>query len=379
MHEFTMYNPTKLHFGREALSNLEKAVRSFGKRVLFVYGKGSIMKSGVHSQILDLLNESEAEWFEYGGIKSNPLIEDVDAAAALGRDKNVDMILAVGGGSVIDSAKIISITIPVAHSGWDFYSGKAKPKKAIPLLSVLTLAATGTEMNMFAVIQNEKEKLKLGYGHPLMYPAHSFLNPAFTFSVPPDYTAYGIADLMAHCLENYFGRGRASLTDRFIFAILSEAIEYGPKLMAKPHSYEYREAIMYAATMALNGLTSFGKGRGDWGVHSAGHVLSLLYDIPHGASLTIVYPAWLRFHQQIIAPEIEKLGKSVFGTATADETIQALEDFFRSIGCPVKLPEAGIGSDKKDEIYQAMLHSKVEGVHFKFTPGELEQLLEMMY
>jgi alcohol dehydrogenase YqhD (iron-dependent ADH family) len=379
MQDFTMYNPTTLHFGSEALGHLERTIRKYGKRVLLVFGKGSIMKSGLYFQILDILNEAEAEWFEYSGIKSNPLIEDVDAAAKLAREKNVDMILAVGGGSVIDSAKAISITIPVEHSGWDFFAGKAKPKNAIPMLALLTLAATGTEMNMFAVVQNEKEKLKLGYGHTLMYPAHSFLNPAFTKSVPPNYTAFGIADLMAHCLENYFGLGKASLTDRFIFSILSEAVEYGPKLMAEPERYEYREAIMYAATMALNGLTSFGKGRGDWGVHSAGHVLSLLYDVPHGASLTIVYPAWLKFHQQLIDNKIEKLGNAVFGVSTADETIEALENFFRSIGCPVTLPEAGIGEDKKNEIYQAMLHSNVQGVHFGFSPEELKQLLEMMF
>ena len=155
------------------------------------------------------LNSINAEVFEYGGIKSNPVVEDVDAASRLGRNSNVDVVLAVGGGSVIDSAKIISITIPVSHSAWDFYSGLKRPEKAVPLIAVLTLAATGTEMNPFAVLQNHKSKQKLGWGNPLCFPKHSFLDPGFTVSVPKNYTAYGIADLIAHCLEAYFGKSDA--------------------------------------------------------------------------------------------------------------------------------------------------------------------------
>lgn len=378
MENFVISNPTALHFGKDVIEKLGTAVQSYGKRVLLVYGKESIRKNGIYDQIMRKLTQIGAEVFEYAGIKSNPIVEDVDAAAKKGRENNVDVVLAVGGGSVIDSAKVISIAIPVQHSAWDFYTGKTKPQKAVPLIAVLTLAATGTEMNMFAVVQNHADGKKLGYGHKLMYPVHSFLDPTYTSSVPADYTAFGIADLIAHCLENYFGKGHATLTDRFIFSIISEAIEYAPKVLAEPDNYEYRAAIMYAATAALNGLTSFGKGMGDWGVHSIGHVLSLLYDIPHGASLTIVYPAWLKFHKNELEAEIVNLGKSVFGTQSTDETIAAFEKFFRSIGCPVSLADAGIGSDKKQEILESMKHSNVQGNHQKFTHGQMEQLLDLM-
>ena len=177
-----MYNPVKLHFGRGVVKDLGKTVLKYGKRVLLVYGGGSIKKNGIYEQVKDQLKQAGSEVFEYSGIRPNPVIDDVDAAAALGRAKQVEVVLAVGGGSVIDSAKIISITIPVSHSGWDFIKGKIKPATAVPLISLLTLAATGTEMNRFAVVQNNQTKEKLGYGDPLTYPRESFLDPAFTIS-----------------------------------------------------------------------------------------------------------------------------------------------------------------------------------------------------
>jgi alcohol dehydrogenase YqhD (iron-dependent ADH family) len=378
MENFTIYNPTTLHFGKDVIQKLANVTKAYGQRVLLVYGRESIKKNGIYDQVMAQLKSAGAEVFEYSGIKPNPIVEDVDAAAKLGRENNVDIVLAVGGGSVIDSAKVISIAIPVQHSAWDFYSDKAKPQQAVPLIAVLTLAATGTEMNMFAVIQNHKEGRKKGYGHKLMYPAHSFLDPAYTYSVPADYTAYGIADLIAHCLENYFGKGKATLTDHFIFSIISDAIEYAPKVLAEPNNYENRAAIMYAATAALNGLTSFGKGMGEWGVHSVGHVLSLLFDIAHGASLTIVYPAWMKFHKNELETEIAHLGKSVFRTQSADEAIAAFEKFFSSNGCPVNLADAGIGSDKKQEILESMKYNKVQGNHQKFTHSQMEELLDLM-
>jgi alcohol dehydrogenase YqhD (iron-dependent ADH family) len=378
MENFTIYNPTTLHFGKDVIQKLANVIKTFGQRVLLVYGRESIKKNGIYDQVMGQLKSAGVEVFEYSGIKSNPIVEDVDAAARLGRENNVDIVLAVGGGSVIDSAKIISIAIPVQHSAWDFYSDKAKPQQAVPLIAVLTLAATGTEMNMFAVVQNHKEGRKSGYGHKLMYPAHSFLDPAYTHSVPADYTAYGIADLIAHCLENYFGKKKATLTDRFIFSIISDAVAFAPRVLTEPNNYENRAAIMYAATAALNGLTSFGKGMGDWGVHSVGHVLSLLFDIAHGASLTIVYPAWMKFHKNELETEIAHLGKSVFGTQSADESIAAFEKFFSNIGCPVSLADAGIGSEKKQDILESMKFNKVQGNHHKFTHGQMEELLDLM-
>jgi alcohol dehydrogenase len=379
MENFIMYNPVKLHFGRGVVENLGEAVSKYGRRVLLVYGGGSIKKNGVYDQVLAQMRKAGLDVFEFQGIKPNPLIEDVDAAAALGREKDIDVILAVGGGSVIDSAKIISITIPVEHTGWDFVKGKAKPKTAVPLVAVLTLAATGSEMNRFAVTQNNKTREKLGFGDMLTYPKESFLDPSYTLSVPADYTSYGITDLVAHALEAYFGDGEATLSDRFVFSIVKEAMEYGPKLMQNLEDYRLREIIMYAATSALNNLTIYGRKYGDWGVHSIGHTLSVLYNIPHGASLSIVYPAWMRFHIHKIPGRIAELGQNLFGVETAAETITRLEEFFKSIQSPVKLSEAGIDIEEKgEEIFRTLEANRAGGNYHKFNAPDYRELIRLM-
>lgn len=375
MDNFTFYNPTTLHFGKGVLEKLPLTLRQYGKKVLLVYGKGSIVKSGLYHRLLAKLKDAGLEVVEFSGIKSNPLVEDVDAAAELGRKENVDMILAVGGGSVIDSAKIISITVPVQHGAWDFYTYRAKPLRAIPLIAVLTLAATGTEMNPFAVLQNNKTGKKDGYRSDLIFPMHSFLDPELTYTVSPSYTAYGIADLIAHCLENYFGKSECTLTDKIIFSIIKDAIEWSPRLMANPEDYEARAAIMYDATMALNLITSNGKGGGDWGVHSLGHVLSLLFDVPHGASLSIIYPGWLKVVSDRAAGPILKFGAEVFGTEDVESTIAALKAFFSQIGSPTSLKEMEIGPEKHDEILNHWIRNRAEGTHYKFSKEEYLVLL----
>jgi len=378
MENFIFYNPTSLHFGKGVLDKLSETISIYGKKVLLVYGKGSLKHSGLYEKITSQLKDAGLEIVEYSGIKSNPGVEDVDAAAELGRSENVDVILAVGGGSVIDSAKIISITIPVNHSAWNFYTYRAKPVTALPLIAVLTLAATGTEMNPFAVLQNQKTGHKDGYRSNLIFPRHSFLDPEVTYSVPANYTAYGIADLIAHCLENYFGKGDCSLSDRFIFSIINDAIEWGPKLMNNLNNYEERAAIMYDATMALNLLTSNGKLGGDWGVHGLGHILSLLYEVPHGASLSIVFPAWMKVLHHRAGDHIAKLGLNVFGTENSNETIKAFENFFRLIGTPVSLSEVGIGSDKFETIISYWIRNKAGGDNYKLSQDDYQAIIKYM-
>lgn len=379
MENFVLYNPTKLHFGQNVLNDLAKTLGKYGNRGLFIYGKNSIKENGIYAKVISQLKSMNAEVFEYSGIKPNPVVEDVDFAARLGRNYNVDFVLAVGGGSVIDSAKIISITIPVSHSAWDFYSGLKKPSKAIPVIAVQTLAATGTEMNPFAVLQNHKTKQKLGWGNPLCFPKHSFLDPQFTFSVPKDYTAYGIADLIAHCLEAYFGKGEASLSDKIVFSVIREAMVYGPALLNNLKDYALREKILYASTIALNGITLAGRENADWGVHDTGHVISLLFDTPHGASLSIAYPAWLKHMKTRIPEKICELGKALYGVKNPDETIIKTEDFFRSIQCPVRLEEIGIGSEKKQQIMDVMMLNKVSGMNHKLSSDELSVILQYMF
>ncbi|MBC34593.1 MAG: NADH-dependent alcohol dehydrogenase [Bacteroidetes bacterium] len=379
MENFIAYNPTKLHFGKGVMDQLGKAIQEYGKKVLLIYGGGSIKRNGIYDKAVEQLKSIGVEVFEYSGIKPNPIIEDVDEAAKLGRDNDVDVILAVGGGSVIDSAKIISITIPVQHSGWDFYAGKAKPQTAIPLISVLTLAATGTEMNPFAVVQNKETQQKLGYGHDLLYNKHSFLDPENTYTVPRDYTAYGIADLIAHCLEAYFGGGEATLSDKIVFAILKDAMEYGEALLDDLENYDLRANIMYDATMALNKITMHGRTSGDWGVHTIGHCLSMLYDTAHGASLTIASPAWMKYHKDIIPERIAFLGKNVFDVDGVDETIKAFEDYYKRIECPIRFSEIAEAGQTKDEVLTLMNQNKVQGMCHALNDDARTQILDLFW
>jgi len=377
MENFISHNPTSLHFGKGVIETIGRTVKPLGSKVLLVYGKGSVKRSGLYDRIITQLNQAGATIFEYDGIQPNPLVEDVDKAATIGRENNVDYILAVGGGSVIDSAKIISITIPVTHSAWKFYEYKAKPAKAVPLIAVLTLAATGTEMNPFAVLQNPETGRKDGYGSPLCFPVHSFLDPEVTYTVPADYTAYGIADLIAHCFENFFSVSECSLSDRFITAIIADAMEWGPKLMDNLHGYDERAAIMYDATMALNTMTGNGKGGGDWGVHGMGHILSLLHDVPHGASLSIIFPAWMKHLNKKAEKQISRLGTLLFGNGDVQNTILRFEEFFTRIGSPIRLSQVGIGEEKFEEIIQLMIRNKVEGRSYKLVEDDYRKIMDL--
>jgi alcohol dehydrogenase YqhD (iron-dependent ADH family) len=377
MENFEYFNPTKLYFGNKVVEKLGKDASSLGKRALMVYGKGSIKFNGIYDQVVDQLKQAGISWVEYPGIRPNPIIEDVDAAAALARKENVDIILAVGGGSVVDSAKFISIAVPQQGPAWDLVKGRTRPKSGIPLMAVLTLAATGSEMNKFAVVQNNASNEKLGFGHDLLYPRFSYLDPNYTLSVPKNYTAYGIVDLIAHCLEAYFGKGDASLSDRFVYAIIREAMDYGPALLEEPGDYDLRAKIMYAATNALNNLTAYGRESGDWGVHSIGHIFSILYDVPHGASLSIAYPAWLKLQQERIPSRIAELGKNLFGTTGAMDTISELESFFDAIGSPVRLAPLGISPNEREKILKVMAQNEVSGAHHGLSLQDHEKIIDL--
>jgi hypothetical protein len=379
MENFKIDNPTILHFGKDVTNELGETIKLYGKKVLIIYGGGSIKTNGIYDTVIHQLNLIDAEYVEYSGIKSNPIVEDVNAAAEIGKAFQPDLILAVGGGSVIDSAKVISLAIPCAESAWRIMLGMVKPTSAIPIITILTLAATGTEMNAIAVIQNDATHKKLPIRSELIYPKHSFLDPQNTFTVPRDYTAYGVADLIAHALEAYFGAGNATLSDRFVFSIIHEAMDNGPALLDDLRNYDLRARIMYAATQALNGLTLYGRVSGEWGVHSLGHILSLMYDVPHGASLTIVYPAWLKYHKEEIAERILLLGKVLFNVNGVDETIFELESFFRKIECPIRMKDIDLGEDKREEMIEMMIKNKVNGACQKLNPNDITALVDLMY
>ncbi len=379
MDNFIAYNPTKLHFGRGVVNDLGRYASELGKKALLVYGGGSVLRNGSYQDTRSQLEQQGIEITEYKGIKPNPVVDAVEEAAKMGREVGVEMVVAVGGGSVIDSAKIIAMCIANPYDPWNVMLGKHNPSEALPLIAVLTLAATGTEMNGVAVLQNLETKEKIGFRHELMYPVHSFLDPAYTQSVPANYTAYGIVDLIAHCLEAWFGKGDATLSDRFVISIIQEGMKYGPALMNDLTNYKLRAKIMWAATNALNNMTMYARSSGDWGVHALGHTLSFLYDTPHGASLSIIYPAWMRVMRNRTKERILQLGEALFGVSTVEDTIAEFKTLFISLGSPVTCQEEGIEETKREEILTLMNQNRAGGLHHKLTNEERTEVLSYVF
>lgn len=377
MENFKLYNPTVLHFGENVVDKLSSKIKKYGNKVLFVLGKGSVIKHGYYDIVTKHLEENNIEHIDFKGIKPNPGIEDVNDAIKIGIENNVELVLALGGGSAIDSAKIIALCIKENLNAWDVVKGKIEPKEALPIITILTIAATGTEMNHFAVIQNKKTKEKVGFRNELMYPKHSFLDPKFTYSVPTNYTAFGIVDIIAHSLENYFGEGDSPLSDRFSASIIIETMNFAPLVLKEANNYEYRANMMLQSTYALNGTLASGKISGDWGVHAIGHTLSVLYDIPHGASLSIAYPAWLKLMKSKIPERIKTISKLIFNIEDIDLFIEKLETFFTSINSPINLFEAKIYEDKKEDIVNLMTRNKISGYNYKFN--EYDEIVNLMF
>lgn len=378
MENFSIYNPTRLHFGTGVTAKLGERTSIYGKKALLVTGKGSVKKYGYFDIVMKQLTGAGIEVVEFSGIKPNPVIEDVRAATALCKEQDIDVIVALGGGSAIDSAKVISVAAVSDEDAWDIMKYKVKTTSALPLICILTLAATGTEMNGGAVVQNHETGEKIGFVSELMYPRESFLDPSFTVTVPRNYTAYGIVDLIAHCLENYFGAGEPEVIDQFTFSIIKDAMKYGPLLLDKLEDVELRAKILLDSTLALNGITRYAKKNGDWGVHGIGHELSLLYDLPHGATLSIAYIAWLKLHAGRCPERIIKLGRNLFGVDTVDDTIAGLESFFRSIHSPVNLKEVSISPEESSVIVGQLHANEVSGGHHRLAPADHTRVVELM-
>lgn len=386
MENFNLYNPTKIIFGKGILNQLGDEAANCGKRALILIGKGSVKRSGLYDKALAALAEKGIESITYEGIRSNPIYQDADAAVAQAKDFGVDMILAIGGGSVIDTAKAIAMGYYHSGSVWDFYERKAQPKQALPLIAVLTLAATGTEMNASTVIQDTENGMKKGYSHRLLYPKVSFLDPTLTYSVPRDYTAYGIVDLMAHAMEVYFSKAENELTSHYIASILKLAIKHGPIALQEPDNYAARAHLLWLSTSAINGTLGVGRGGGDWGVHALEHSLSVLYDLPHGAGLSIVYPAWLRFHQEQIIDKLAFLALSVFDLdkslsdkELANLFILKLEAFYRSIESPVRLQDVRVNASEKERILANFTLNSASGANYPLTEKEHKGILDLMF
>ncbi|MBW7456909.1 iron-containing alcohol dehydrogenase [Paenibacillus sepulcri] len=356
MNTFVYHNPTRLVFGKGTLERLSDLVKPYGSKILVVYGGGSIKRNGIYDNVMQQLRSIGAEIHELGGVEPNPRHTTVNKGADLCKKEGIEFILAVGGGSVIDCVKAISVGAKYDGDAWDIVTRKAEPKAAVPFGTVLTLAATGSEMNSGSVITNWDTQEKYGWGSNLTYPQFSILDPESTSSVPKDHTIYGIADIMSHLFEHYFNHtANAPIQSAFVESLLRIVIDAAPKLIADLHSYQQRETILYSGTMALNGMLSMGT-VGDWASHNIEHAVSAVYDIPHGGGLAILFPNWMGHVLDAGVPRFKQFAVNVFGVdpagksdrETALEGIQALRAFWNSIGAPSRLADYGIGDDKLD-------------------------------
>jgi hypothetical protein len=380
MKNFISSNPTKLLFGKDVVSKLGSFSKKLGKKAIIIIGKGSVKHNGILDAVTAQLESAGTEYVLFEGIKSNPIFQDVDACISVAREFQADQIIAVGGGSVIDSAKAVAVGFFHDGSVWDICSGSIKPSEALPILCVLTLAATGTEMNMFSVIQNDETGQKLGWGSDLVYPKISFLDPEYTFSVPKTYTSYGVSDLIAHTFEQYFEPTSSPLSDHLATDIVKLAFEYGKQVIDEPSNYESRSNILWLATVALNGSLAAGKQGGDWGVHGFEHCLSVLYDIPHGAGLSIIYPAWMKIYFSEIESKLDFMAQRVLGDGKkAQDFIDAYEAFSESIDSPIRLSQVSITPDQESQIVESLVANKVSGAFFQQNEETYRKMLALMW
>ena len=356
MENFTYQNPTKLIFGKGQLEQLKNEIPSYGNRVLLVYGGGSIKRNGLYDQVIGKLKEIHVKIFELSGVEPNPRISTVRKGVEICKSEGIDFILAVGGGSTIDCTKAIAAGAKYDGDAWDIVTKKTIVKEALPFGTVLTLAATGSEMNSSSVITNWETNEKYGWGSPHVYPRFSILDPVNTFTVPRNQTIYGIVDMMSHTFENYFHTTEhTDFQDHMCESLLKTVIETAPKLLDNLEDYEHRATMLYCGTMALNGMLSMGY-RGDWATHNLEHAVSAVYDIPHGGGLAILFPNWMK-HVLSTKPErFKQLAVRVFGVnpegKSAEEAglegIEKLREFWNSIGAPSRLADYEIDDTKLD-------------------------------
>ncbi len=346
MDNFTFYSPTKFVFGKETEKEAGALVKSFGgSRVLIHYGGGSAVRSGLVDRVKDSLKKAGLYFTELGGVKPNPRSGLVYEGIKLCRDEGIDFILAVGGGSAIDSSKAIAAGVLYDGDFWDFYSGKAGIEKALPVGTVLTIAAAGSEGSGDSVITKEEGMYKRGTGSEALRPKFSILNPELTTTLPAFQTACGITDIMAHLYERYLTNTRdVEVTDRLIEALLITMKNEAPKVMADLKDYQARANIMWAGTMAHTNSCGVGRSQ-DWNSHNIEHELSALYDCAHGAGLAVTMPSVFRYEMEHDRARFEQAAKRIWGVETAEEGIEALRNFLTSIGMPQTLGDLG-GSEE---------------------------------
>ncbi len=358
MENFVFQNPTKILFGRGMEDRVGEEAAIYSKNILLHYGGGSIKKTGLYDRVTASLKKAGVSWIELGGVKPNPRLSLVHEGVKLVKENKLGLILAVGGGSVIDSAKAIAMGAMIDHDVWDFYLGKGEPKEALPIGTILTIPAAGSEASTGTVITNEEGWLKRAVNTELIYPRFSILNPEQAFTLPKFQVACGITDIMAHLMERYFTNvPHVAFTDRLLEATMKTLIVHAPKVLENPKDYDAWAEIMWAGTIAHNNLLNTGR-VGDWSSHDIEHEISGIYDVAHGAGLAVVFPAWMKFvYKHDInrfaqwAIRVWNVDMDVFDPERVALTgIERLETFSRSMGLGTRLSDLGIKGDRIDEM-----------------------------
>ena len=358
MINFNFCNSTEIIFGKGEENNVGKYAAKYGAKVLLHYGGGSIKNTGLYDRIIKSLAGQDMKIIELPGVKPNPRLSLVYEGIEICRNEGVDVILAVGGGSTIDSAKAIAIGALYDGDVWDFYTGKAAPQQSLPLGTVLTIPAAGSESSSGSVITNEDGLLKRDTGGSCLYPRFSILNPELAFTLPKNQVAYGVSDILAHTFERYFSNTEeVELIDRMLEAVMKTIINNACAVLKNPEDYGAWSEIMLGGAFAHNDSLSVGRAT-DWGSHMIEHELSGIYDIPHGEGLAIVFPAWMKYVYKDNVDRFVQFAVRVWNVEndyfdkekTALAGIAAYEKFLTSLGLPIKLSEINIGSDRFEEM-----------------------------
>lgn len=383
MQNFVFYNPTKLVFGKNTVEKIGEYLKKDNvKKVLLLAGGGSIKKNGVYEKVVRSLVENGVEKIEVWGVRPNPVLSKVKEAISVAKNENVDAILAVGGGSVIDSAKAVAAGVRYEGDVWDFYSGKAKVKEAMPLYAILTLSATGTEMNGNSVVTNEETLEKFSFSSIHVYPKVSVVDPEVQYTLPQNQLVNGAVDAISHVMEYYFDGEEVSLTDRIDEGIIKTIMQTTEVLLDDPKNYDARANFALSTTLALNGVSGLGHKGGDWSSHAIEHALSALNpDVAHGAGLAVVFPAWMKYVCNQAPERFVQFGENIFGLKDCkpEEAINALSDWYKKIGAPTTLKELGFKEEDIEKLTEIASKMAPMGKLKKLERDDIKKILEIAY
>ena len=381
MFNFSYQNPTRIVFGKDQISELTNLLPK-DKKVLLIYGGGSIKRNGVYQQVVKAL--ADVSFIEFAGVEPNPAFDTLMRATALVKEQGVEYILAVGGGSVIDGAKFVAAAAVFNGDPWDILAKGAKVTTAVPLGCVLTLPATGSESNGNSVVTRYETQQKLAFSSELVFPQFAILDPTVTYSLPPKQVANGVVDAFVHVMEQYLTYPiNAPVQDRFAEGLLQTLIEEGPKALAEPENYDVRANVMWAATMALNGLIGQGVPQ-DWATHMIGHEITALYGLDHAQTLAIVLPALMQQQRATKRAKLLQYGQRVWQLQhqdeerLIDEAISHTRQFFERMGVPTRLADYGIKADAVDKLVDKLVQHKMIklGEHRYITPEVSRSILQ---